>query len=123
MRPASYSEDTYSHDELIAGHLPPLVEKVTLTAGESRTRGAVLGKVTASGEYKLSAAAAGDGSETPTVVLAEDCDATDGDKECLVYTRADVASHMLTLGAGHTVASIKAGLADRGIHIISTSEA
>lgn len=75
-----------------------------------------------SGKYKLSVAAAVDGSATPRAVLAEDVDATAADKEAMAYTTGDFAEEALTLGAGHTVASIRDALHDRGIFLKSTQE-
>lgn len=69
--------------------------------------------------YKLSAAAATDGSHIPRAILAEDADATAGNVECLLYVRGDFAENALTLGAGHTLASIREGLRARGITLIS----
>lgn len=70
-----------------------------------------------SGKAKLSLAAATDGSETPVYVLAQDADATDGDLEAIVYETATVVSSALTLGTGHTIASIREGLRAKGIKI------
>jgi hypothetical protein len=72
-----------------------------------------------SGKYKLSAAASVDGSQVPDLVLAETCDATDGDKTALAYARGDFVTNALTLGAGHTVASITEGLRAKGITLMS----
>ncbi|MDP9176694.1 MAG: head decoration protein [Gemmatimonadota bacterium] len=78
----------------------------------------------AAGEkYKLSASAAVDGSETPDVILVQDCDASAGDAEALVYTRGDFNSNALTLGAGHTVASIREGLRGKGINLVGSQAA
>lgn len=71
-----------------------------------------------SGKYKLSAAAAVDGSQAPDLILAEDCDATLADKEALAYARGDFYTGALTLGAGHTVASITEGLRAKGITLL-----
>lgn len=106
---------TYNADNLIAGDFPLKAIDITLLSGENRTRGAVLGKVTASGKYKLSASAAGDGSETPDVILAEDTDASAADKKTVAYIKGEFNQNELTLGTGHTVASITAGLKDKGI--------
>src|SRR5262245_152385 len=65
-------------------------ETVTLKAGTNYPLGAVLGKITASGKYRLSPAAqaAGDeGAETAVVVLLEAVDASTGDKTALVVAR------------------------------------
>ncbi|GAB4390300.1 head decoration protein [Albidovulum sp.] len=65
-------------------------EIVTLKAGTSYALGSVLGKITASGKYRLSPAAqvVGDeGAEAATAVLIEAVDATVGDKTGLVVAR------------------------------------
>ncbi|UZW55549.1 head decoration protein [Sphingobium sp. JS3065] len=70
-----------------------------------------------SGKYKLSLAAAVDGSETPDLILSYDVDASDGDVEAIAYETGNFASTALTLGTGHTIDSIRAGLRDKGITI------
>lgn len=106
-----------SHDNLIAGTAINMVtESIVLDTG-NLSRGAVLGKITATGKYVLSASAAVDGSQTPAAILAEDADATDGDKVTVAYLTGEFNTAALTLGAGHTIASITAGLRDQGIFL------
>ena len=65
-------------------------ETVTLKSGTNYALGSVLGKITASGKYRLSPAAAvtGDeGAETAVAVLIEAIDATAADKGGLVVAR------------------------------------
>ena len=65
-------------------------ETVTLKAGTNYALGAVLGRITASGNYRLSPAAevVGDeGAETAVAVLIEPVDATAADKTGLVVAR------------------------------------
>lgn len=90
---------------------------VTVISGQNLEAGAVLGKITASGKYNLSLSAAVDGSETPDLILAQDCDASAGDKEAVAIESGTVVSSALTLGAAHTIASIREGLRDKGIMI------
>ncbi len=113
------TEGTYAPDKLIAGNAHLLVgRKVTIVSGQNLTRGAVLGKITASGKYNLSLSGASDGSQTPDLILAENCDATSGDKVALAYARGDFNANALTLGTAHTVASITEGLRAKGITLI-----
>lgn len=116
--PASSTLTTYSPDKLIAGHQTTHDLKVTVITGQNLVRGAVVGMITASGKYNLSLSAAADGSQTPVGILVDDTDATAADKEALIYTTGDFNQAALTLGAAHTLASIKAGLADRSIFLI-----
>lgn len=107
---------TFVPDALLAGNTHLLVgRKVTIISGQNLVRGAVLGKITASSKYNLSASAASDGSQVPDLVLAEDCNASAGDKSAMAYSRGDFNTVGLTLGAGHTVGSITDGLRLKGI--------
>jgi Bacteriophage lambda head decoration protein D len=65
-------------------------ETVTLKSGTAYQLGSVLGKITASGKYRLSPAAqvVGDeGAETAIAILIEAVDATDVDKTGLIVAR------------------------------------
>ena len=67
----------------------------------------MLGKITASGNYILSLAAAGDGSETSAVVLAEDVDASSDPKRATVIVEcAGVDKDKLVVGTGHDADSV-----------------
>ena len=68
-------------------------ETVTLKAGSSYPLGAVLGRITASGKYRLSPAAqvTGDeGAETAVAVLLDAVDATAADQTGLIAARGPV---------------------------------
>ena len=82
-------------------------KRVALAAGQNLLRGTVLGKVTATGKYVLSAADAVDGSQIPDVVLAEDTDATAGDRSTVGYVNATLNEAKLILGPGQTLEAIK----------------
>ena len=114
------TEGTYTPDSLLAGNAHLLVaRKVTVLSGQVLPRGAVLGIVTASGKAILSLAAASDGSQTPDLILAEDVDATGADATALAYERGDFNARAITLGTGHTVASIREGLRAKGIALLT----
>lgn len=115
MDSALFSSDTLTNDGLFAGRPPAISRKVTLLAGQSLGRGAVLGKITATGKYTLSASASTDGSEVPDAILAQAADATSADAECLIYEDGVFNETQLILGTGHTTASIHAGLRGKGI--------
>ncbi len=70
-------------------------------------------------KYKLSASASADGSETPDAVLAEATDASGGDKETMAYFDGAFNEDRVVLGAGHTAASIREGLRNKGIHLVT----
>lgn len=118
-----------NHDMLFAGPAETLsVRNVMVEEGQTLPRGAVLGRVAASGHYRLCAALDGnnqpieDGSQTPDVILALPVDATSTAKEALAFVRGDFAVQALTLGLGHTAESIADPLRDRGIILVSIVE-
>lgn len=95
---------------LLAGDFPRRFMTVTLAAGQQLSAGAVLGEVTVGGEYKLAASAAGDGSETPTVILWEAIDTTGGAAPGEALLCGDVRAEALTLGDGIELADAKKAL-------------
>lgn len=120
MTTASYSLSTATHDRLIAGNAEQLLhEPITLVSGQNLARGTVLGKITASGKYTVSTSAAADGSQNAVAVLVLDTNASAGDKASLAYVRGDFNNTALILGAGHTLASVKASLRSSNIEIIT----
>jgi hypothetical protein len=104
-------------DHLIAGEFPRICRLVTITGGAVYAAGSVLGMVSASKHFRLSVAAANDGSEVPDVVLAHAVDATQGDVPAHVYFTGEFNSGALTLGAGHTPLSVSAAFRTRSIFL------
>jgi len=91
---------------LFAGtEIPVLTTSVTVAAGQGVLKaGAVLGKVTADGTYKLVDKAATDGSQVASVVLAEEVDTTGGAVPAVAYTSGLFTYDALYVAAGDTVA-------------------
>jgi Bacteriophage lambda head decoration protein D len=89
--------------------------KVTLFAGQNLVRGTVVGAITATGKYIQSLFAAVDGSQNPTGIVVQDCNATSADQQCLIYTNGSFNSHKVILGTGWTVATIYEPLRREGI--------
>lgn len=123
--PTFGTEGTYSPDNLLAdAPVKHWLDDVTVVSGAGvLARGTVLGKITASGKYQTSVAAAGDGSQTPSVILAKDIDASAGDVVAPVYIAGGFNQRALTLGAGHTADSIREGLRALNIYISKTVSA
>lgn len=110
--------DIYNPDNLVADiDLAVSTEIVTIKIGQVITRGTVLGKITAEDKYILSLSAAGDGSETPKRILAEDVDATAADVEAIIYKSGAFNVNSMTLGTGHTFATIKDPLWTESIEV------
>ncbi|HBO8861022.1 TPA: head decoration protein [Pseudomonas aeruginosa] len=93
--------NTYVPDQLAAGDFPIATGSGVIAAGQVLKRGAVLGRVTASKEYKLSVAAADDGSQAPSAVLLEAVDTSAGAKVAPLQLTGDVRFGALTVGEGH----------------------
>ncbi len=107
----------YKPCNLIAGEYPRIERIITIASGSALTKGSVLGRVTASGKFSLSASDASDGSETPDAILAEDVDASAEDKQAVVYFSGEFNETALTLGNGHTLESIRAGLRSKSLFL------
>jgi hypothetical protein len=110
-----YTWDKLEYDNA----LPFITETVTLLTGSTYKRGDVLGEVTASGKYTLSDSTAVDGSEVAKRILHDTTvDATTGDVIGVVYKMGRFTFSALTLGAGHTLATIKDDLYSQNIDVI-----
>lgn len=114
---ASFGQDSaYSPDRLFAHDADSIIGKgITLVTGQSLQRGAVLGKITASGKYTLSLSASSDGSQVPDAILAEDTNATSADRNTIAYFEGTFNETALILGGGHTIGTIREGLRGKGI--------
>lgn len=114
--PGIYAE-TYIPDQLIAGRHPLVTDNVTVLAGQVFPRGAVLGRITASGKYVLALAAAADGSQNPAVVAVDNVDATAGDLSSGVYVAGEFNGAAMTLGTGITLGAAAAALRPLSIYV------
>ncbi|QXI30508.1 head decoration protein [Pseudomonas vanderleydeniana] len=101
---------SYIPSQLAAGDFPVVMEAVVIATGQQLKRGSVLGQVTASKEYVLSKTAAQDGSQTPSVILDQDVDTTDGARSAPVRLTGQVLGSQLVLGEGLSLAILKVAL-------------
>ena len=62
-------------------------ETVTLLAGTAYPVGAVLGRITANGKYKLATSSGSDGAQTAAAVLLYAVDATTADATAIILAR------------------------------------
>lgn len=109
--------ETFTYDHLFAGDADIITDSGTLVTGQNLPRGAVLGKITASGKLKLVDSAASDGSQAPYAILAANTDATSADKTCPLYMAGEFNSNGLTFGGTDTAATHKVALRDIGIYL------
>lgn len=118
MTKPSIASDVYSPDDLFAGdNVEPVTRDETIVSGQNLTRGTVLGKITASGKLAIVDDAQADGTEAPYAVLAEDTDASGGDKVAPVYMAGEFNEAALTFGGDDTAADHRDALRDLGIHL------
>ncbi len=108
------AEATFAPNDLLVSDVPVVTRNITVASGQNLKRGAVIGNITASDKYILSASAAADGSQTPGLVLATDCDASAGDVIAAAYAGGAFDSTKLILGAGHTAATVEAAFRKEG---------
>lgn len=100
------STDVENPDQLIAHNAEAILTyKETVLTGQNLVRGTLVGRITASGKVINSLTAAGDGSQVPYGIVAQDVDATAADKEALIYVSGTFNAHKVTLGAGWTAAT------------------
>jgi hypothetical protein len=115
--------DSKTYDRLLAGDNVLLVtaEGIVLSGAGVLTRGAVLGKVTASGKLVLvDSDGTDDGRRTPYAILAEDIDASSADHKVVVYLAGEFNEDALTFGTGDTKETHRAALRDLNIYLKTT---
>jgi hypothetical protein len=78
-------------------------ETITLLAGAAYPVGAVLGRITASGKYKLATSGGTDGAQTAAAVLLYAADATSADAAGLVVMRGPAIVSKAALAFDTTV--------------------
>lgn len=101
------NEGEFTPDSLVLGAWD--ARKIKIKAGSGKLkRGHVLGEIEGAGKFTVSVAAATDGSEEPDRILAADVDASGAeDVEAVAFIAGTFDQSKLTLGAGHTLASIE----------------
>lgn len=103
-------------DNLIAGEFPRVSILATITGGKYE-RGAILGKITASGKCTSCTSAATDGSKEVYGIVAETVDASTEDKQAVVYLSGEFNAAALSVGEGYTVAGLADALRAKSIFV------
>ena len=118
FNPKSVETQTQNWDFRFASQKDIVINKVTLAENQDLQEGSVLGKVTATGEYVLSVAAATDGSQVPSVVLVDNAKTASGETpDVPVYESAHLHTTFLKFGAGHDATTVREALREKGIFI------
>jgi hypothetical protein len=106
-----------NHTFFAGTEVAALTTSITLVAGQGiLKKGAVIGKVTADGKYKLVDGIATDGSETASLILAEEIDTTGADQKAVAYKRGVFRYGALYVSAGDTVEAHEEELRDVSIY-------
>lgn len=110
-------QGSFTPDGLIAGHDDLQTRQIVLVSGQNLKRGALLGQITTGGKYTLALSASSDGSQAPKVILAEDTDATGGDRVTIAYFGGVFDENAVIFGAGLTALTTREALRDVGIKL------
>jgi len=102
--------EAFQDDDLVLGGLIDFGNGA-LESGQNRTRGTVVGRVTATGELKQSVQTATDGSQVPVGALVHDIDATSAATGCQIVRGGWLNRSLLTWDATWTEA-LQAGAFD-----------
>lgn len=105
------------YEQLAMPGKDPVRAPFVIETGQVLKAGSVLGAKSATGKLVLSASAAGDGSQTPMAILAEDLDTTGGDKVFDVFVEGFFNENALVFGTGHDANSVRLGLRNVGIYL------
>lgn len=98
----------FDNVSLFAEDVPFTHRSVTiLNPAADLKRGTVLGRITASGKFTTSLAAAGDGSAVPRAILAYDIPNPAADIVAAVYDQGSFVAEKLIYGTGHTAATVE----------------
>ena len=92
-------------------------DNLLAVSGGKYVRGTILGKITASGKCTICTSAATDGSKDAYAVLAEAVDASEEDKQAVVYLTGEFNAAALTVGSGLTIDGLKDALRAKSIFI------
>ena len=116
-------QGTYTPDNLLAGEYPRVARLVTIAEGVDLIKGSVLGRITESVKFKLSAAADKDGSEKPDAILAEAALAESQEVQAVVCFSGEFNEHALILGEGHTLGTLRLTLRAKNIFLRKNQKA
>lgn len=114
---ARSTTESYVADSLIIGGNPDF-GRGTLASGQNLTRGAALGRVTATNKLVLSVESATDGSEKPMAFLAHDTDASAGDADCQFARGGWINEYVANFDASWSVDTLNAALDGTPLSIV-----
>lgn len=105
----------------IIGGFPLVTKAITLLAGQVYPKGAVLGRITATGKYTLVDNSKNTGEETARYILSAEVDATAADAPGIGYVTGEFNEDALTFGGDDTADDHRDALEARSIFLGTTS--
>lgn len=112
------TSESFTPDNLFYSDYPVTTDSITVLTGQGvLSRGSVLGKVTASGKYKLTDSESTDGSEDPKYILLEEVDTSSADVESVGAKSGNFNSNSLVFGGSDTIATHVDAMRDVGLYV------
>lgn len=104
------THSVFNPDQLISGPLQVVTDTGIIAKAGILKRGAILGMVTASGEYVISKKDATDGSEIPCAILVDDVDTTTDAVDGGLYLMVEFNQNRIIFDDTWTAADLKAAM-------------
>ncbi len=111
--------ESFQFENLETGRFPSHQDWRTMILGQNLTRGTLLAKVTATGEYIQWDSNGSGGTEIPNAILSKDCDSRSAAAACRIYTFGEFNQEALILQSGDTLTEANLNsLRDAGIYLV-----
>lgn len=115
-------QEFFTQDGLIAGDHILETDVETLENPSNLSRGAVLGKVTATSRVKLVDGQASDGSQNPRFILTAAISTTGSPVSVGIYKSGDFNDSKISLGGTTVAADVKVALRNLAIYLKTPGE-
>lgn len=111
-----------TQDLLVTNNVHCVERGETILSGEVVARGMVMGKITATGKLVEVDDTLANGAQNPYGVMANDVDATAGDKVGPVFIKGEFLEEKLTFGDNDTIDDHRVAMRDLGMLTKSIEE-
>lgn len=112
------TDNSFPYDNLLAGDFPRETVEVTVLSGANLVRGTVLGRQTSGGKVvAVDSGGTDDGRRAPYAILAEDVNASAGDKVGAAYLSGEFNEDAVIFGGSDDADDHRAALRDLSIYL------
>ena len=111
---ASFSTDSFSYDELVAGETVT-TSGVILTGQGLLLRGTIMGKDAGTGKWARA-------TTPPAGILVHDVNTASGDVTGVIHVQGTYKDNVVILPAGKTMAETRAALWATGVYLLDVQE-